>query len=108
MTVATRRQKIEEMLLSEPNDVFLRYSLAMELSKEGLLDQSLGLLRELSDGTPRYVPAFFRAAQLLAEHDDFDSARTFLREGIEEARAQGDQHAAAEMGEMLSDLGAAG
>ncbi len=31
----TRREKIEAMLADEPRDVFLRYSLAMELDKEG-------------------------------------------------------------------------
>jgi hypothetical protein len=31
----SRREKIEAMLAEEPQDVFLRYSLAMELDKEG-------------------------------------------------------------------------
>ena len=51
------------------------------------------------------MPAFFRSAQLLADIDDIDGAREFLRVGIETARAQGDLHAAGEMSEMLSDLG---
>ena len=37
----TRREKIEAMLADEPNDSFLRYSLAMELDKEGRHDESL-------------------------------------------------------------------
>jgi hypothetical protein len=37
-----------------------------------------------------------------------DEARAALRQGIEQARAQGDLHAAGEMGELLASLGAAG
>ena len=31
----SRREKIEAMLAEDPGDTFLRYSLAMELDKEG-------------------------------------------------------------------------
>lgn len=103
-----RRQKIEAMLKDEPNDDFLRYSLAMEMASDGEIEKSLGLLDGLCKQTPAYVAAFFRSGQLLADENRVDSARSYLREGIEAARAQGDLHAAAEMGELLADLGAAG
>jgi hypothetical protein len=48
------------------------------------------------------------AAQQLAELDRLSEARSLLREGIDQARSQGDHHAAAEMSEFLSDLGALG
>jgi cytochrome c-type biogenesis protein CcmH/NrfG len=105
MTVSNRRQKIEQMLQVEPQDIFLRYSLAMEMSNEGHLEQALAILQELCKATPPYVPAFFRSAQMLSDADQVEPARSFLRDGIEAARAQGDLHAAAEMGEMLADLG---
>ncbi len=43
--MATRREKIEAMLVDEPNDTFLRYSLALELDKEGASERSIGLFR---------------------------------------------------------------
>lgn len=107
MTGLTRRQKIEAMLQDEPEDIFLRYSLALEMSSEGQLEDSLALLKQLCQEKPPYVPAYFRCAQLLADEQRTEEARSFLRDGIEVARAQGDLHAAAEMGEMLSDLGSA-
>jgi hypothetical protein len=45
------------------------------------------------------------AAQQLAELDQIEQARALLRDGIEEARTQNNLHAAAEMSELLSDLG---
>jgi predicted Zn-dependent protease len=104
----TRREKIEAMLTDEPRDVFLRYSLAMELAKEGDHDRSLAQLAELTRDEPPHVPAFFMAAQQLARLDRTNEARTYLREGIEAARAQGNAHAAGEMSEFLASLGAAG
>ncbi len=91
--------------MDEPQDIFLRYSLAMELCNEGATQQALDLLAQLAQADQPYVPAFFRSAQILADAGRVTEARDFLRDGIETARTQGDQHAAAEMGEMLADLG---
>lgn len=104
----SRRDKIEAMLQDEPSDTFLRYSLAMELRSEGDHDGSLLRLAELTRDSPPYVPAFFMAAQLLVDLERIDEARAYLRDGIEQARSQGNSHAAAEMSEMLSSLGSWG
>lgn len=101
----TRREKIEAMLLDEPQDTFLRYSLAMELDKEGDHEASLQQLRELQQSNPPYIPAYFMAGQQLARLQRIEEARAALREGIDAARAQGDAHAAGEMSEFLASLG---
>ncbi|TWU37196.1 tetratricopeptide repeat protein [Novipirellula artificiosorum] len=101
----SRREKIEAMLAEEPQDTFLRYSLAMELKNEQRYDESLSRLEQMTHDTPPYVPAFFMAAQTLADLDRVDEARTYLRAGIDEARKQGDHHAAAEMSDFLTSLG---
>jgi len=101
----SRREKIEAMLAEEPGDTFLRYSLAMELDKEGDNGASLAKFTELTRDQPPYVPAFFMASQQLARLGRMSEARDFLRTGIEAARAQGDLHAAGEMSEFLASLG---
>jgi len=92
------------MLAAEPSDLFLRYSLAMELDKEGQHDRSLSEVATLMNWEPPYVPAFFMAAQQLARLNRTDEARTALRSGIDAARAAGDAHAAGEMSEFLAAL----
>ncbi len=93
------------MLADDPHDQFLRYSLAMECDKEGDHERSLTEFAALQlDATP-YVPAFFMAAQQLARLERVPEARTSLREGIEQARRQGNGHAASEMSEFLVSLG---
>jgi thioredoxin-like negative regulator of GroEL len=105
MGQTSRRQQIEAMLQEDPQDTFLRYSLAMELQKEGAHDESLTRFAELMRERPPHVPAFFMAAKLLLKLHRVDEARAALREGIEVARAQGDHHASSEMSELLIALG---
>jgi hypothetical protein len=102
---ASRRARIEAMLADEPADQFLRYSLALELEKEHEHEASLGHLTSLQRDAAPYVPSFFMAAQQLTRLGRVDDARGVLRAGIEEARRQGDAHAAAEMSEFLVGLG---
>jgi len=106
--MSTRQEKIEAMLAEDPGDTFLRYSLAMELDKQGCHDVSLEKFAELARDVPPYVPAFFMAGQQLARLDRLSEARAILREGIEAARTQDNAHAAGEMSEFLASLGAEG
>ncbi len=106
--MTTRRSKIEAMLAADPEDTFLLYSLAMEEIKAGESKEGISRLERLTHADPPYVPAFFMAAQTLAAQGAIDRAREFLRRGIEQARAQGDAHAAGEMAELLASLGGYG
>ena len=100
-----RRAQIESMLQAEPDDLFLRYCLAVEMQADGEAENALTKFAELCRCEPPHVAAFFRRAQLLVELDRIEEARSVLRDGIDNARAQGDLHAAGEMSELLSDLG---
>ena len=104
----TRRQKIEAMLKDDPTDVFLRYSLALELASTDDWEAGLDILQDLARSSPPYVPAFHMAARQLVERGRVDDARRALREGIETARSQGETHAAGEMAELLMSLGDSG
>jgi len=101
----SRREKIEALLRDDPDDVFLRYSLALELLGGDEWATGLDILQTLSRETPPYVPAFHMAARHLVQRGRADDARRALREGIEVARGQGQTHAAGEMAELLMGLG---
>ncbi|MFO1062666.1 MAG: hypothetical protein U0892_02170 [Pirellulales bacterium] len=105
MSKNARRLQIEEMLKSEPEDRLLRYCLAIEMQADGEADAAVDQLGVLCRENPPHVAAFFKRAQILVELDQIEEARSVLRDGIEEARRQGDLHAAGEMSELLADLG---
>lgn len=100
-----RRDKILAMLNEDPEDGFLLYSLAMDHRGAGETESALEVFDRLIARETPHVPAYFMSAQMLAEDDRVDEARTRLRDGIEEARRQNDGHAAAEMSELLAGLG---
>lgn len=102
---SSRIEKIQAMLVDEPTDTFLRYSLAMEQEKIAEHEASEKGLRGLMADEPPYVPAFFMLGQHLAGRDRVNDARTVLRDGIEQARQQKNDHAAGEMSEFLAALG---
>ena len=105
MPETTRKEKLLEMLADAPEDLFLRYGLALEYHKEASHEESLQLLAELKAHDPPYVPAFFMAAQQLAQLGRISEAQTAAREGIGVAESQQDLHAAGEMREFLASLG---
>ena len=100
----SRLESIQQMLVDEPDDLFLRYALAMEYRKVGQVEESLAAFAPLMDNDPPHVPAFFMAAQLLVGTGQVGQARQFLVNGIRHAGIQGNEHAAAEMAELLASL----
>jgi predicted Zn-dependent protease len=95
---------LEEMLLADPNDTFLRYGLALEFAREGQPNEAVTRLRALIADRPDYVPAYFQAAQLLLKSTDAPSAAELLRAGIAAANAQSNTHAAEEMSALLGQI----
>ncbi len=104
MSQKSRREMIEQMLVAEPNDVFLRYSLGMEFAREERAAEAVIQLRALIADVPNYVPAYFQAAQILLKDGDTPAAAELLRAGIVAAQAQSDLHAAEEMSALLAQI----
>jgi hypothetical protein len=100
----SRREKLEAMLATEPDDPFLNYALALELAKGDERPAGLKRLAEMNVRFPDHVPAYFRRGQLLAEDGNVTAARDVLTDGLRAARRIGDDHAAAEMQELLNSL----
>lgn len=99
-----RREQLEEMLKSDPDDVFLQYALAMALAAEGDVAGGVARLQQLIAQHPEYVAAYFQRGQLLAREGDVAAAREVLAQGIAVAGRVGDQHAEMEMRGFLETL----
>lgn len=100
----TRREKLELMIQSSPEDQLLRYMLAMEFDKEGQPEKSLEHFQILMSVSHPYVPAFLMAGQLLTRIGRIDEAKRTYSDGIAEANSQGNSHASGEMSGFLSML----
>ena len=96
---------LTEILTANPDDTFARYGLALEYSKAGQTEQSLQEFKTLIQKNPDYTPAYFMAAQTLANASRIDEAKRMLVDGIASARRTGNTHAQSEMTAMLEELG---
>ena len=100
----TRRQKLEEFLLQNPNDAFSRYGVALECVREGDLAAAETHFRALIQTNPDYVPGYQMYAQALAQNERREEAKSILAQGIQAAIRQGNQHARTEMEGLLAEL----
>ena len=96
---------LSEIVTANPADSFARYGLAMEYSRAGQIEQALAEFKTLIEKNPDYTPAYFMAAQALANASRVDEAKRWLVDGISSARRTGNNHAQAEMTAMLEELG---
>jgi thioredoxin-like negative regulator of GroEL len=98
-------RQLEELLASDPDDVFLQYAVAIALISERQIEAGLVQFQTVIDRNPTYVPAYFQKGQALAEQSRVPEARAVLTQGIAVARQVGDRHAEAEMTEFLEAIG---
>jgi tetratricopeptide (TPR) repeat protein len=91
-------------LASDPDDVFLNFGLAMELAKTARYEESLARFARVIELDADYIVAYFQKAKTILRMGDREGTKQALAEGISRAAACGDQHAKAEMEQMLSTL----
>jgi predicted Zn-dependent protease len=101
----SRLEQLQALQNKEPDDAFVNFAIAMELSKAGRFQESLNQFDRVISLDPKYVAAHFQKARTLVTMGDEQAARAELHAGIAAAQACGDLHASGEMQEMLDGLG---
>lgn len=100
----SRREKIEEMLKTDPTDSFLLYSLAMEDMREESFDAAVAGFEKALAADEKHVASYFQMGQTLARMGEEEKAKAIIEQGIEVAKLVGDDHAAAEMVGFLDTI----
>ncbi|HNQ23505.1 MAG TPA: tetratricopeptide repeat protein [Phycisphaerae bacterium] len=101
----SRRARLEQMLQQQPQDPFLHYALAVELMKEGALDDALASLARVLELDEKYIAAYQLKSQALLKLRRKDEARAALSAGIAAARSVNNHHAADDLQRHLDGLG---
>jgi predicted Zn-dependent protease len=99
-----RISMLTEILTANPGDSLAHYGLAMEYSKAGQVEAAVREFKALIAENPDYTPAYFMAAQTLANASRIDEAKRMLVDGVSSARRTGNAHAQSEMTAMLEEL----
>ncbi|MBI3518195.1 MAG: tetratricopeptide repeat protein [Bacteroidetes bacterium] len=96
-----RKELIYDMLLKEPNDVFLNYALAMEhLSTNEFKEAELQFKKVLSID-PDYLPCYYQLGQVNEKLGSNEQAILFYQQGVALANKQGNKKALGELNEAL-------
>jgi len=103
-----RIETIRKLLEGSPDDVFLQYSLAMELASAGRHVEAVGAFRRCIEIDQNYLAAYVEAGKSLRSAGQIDAAREIFAEGMELAAMQGETHMRDHIQQQLDGLGAPG
>lgn len=97
-------EQLQSLLASSPDDPFLMYGLALEHAKAGRHDDAIDWFDRCLAIDPASCYAYYHKARSLESLARFDDAAATLRAGIEQAQAQHDAHAQAELTVFLEEF----
>lgn len=100
----SRREQLEQMLAVSPDDLFLKYALAMTLAGEGDDEAAAAKLAVINQAHPEHVSAWFQRGQILARIGEVEESREVIIAGIAAAQQAGNDHAEGEMRGFLDML----
>jgi Tfp pilus assembly protein PilF len=89
------------MLQTEPTDVFLNYSLAIEYLSETNFGLAEGQFLKVLNFQPDYIPVFYQLGKLYEQQNKSEKALEFYKRGLEFAKAQKNNKAVNEFGEAI-------
>lgn len=96
-----RKELIFDMLLKEPNDVFLNYALAMEHVSANELKEAETQLKKVLSINPSYLPCFYQLGQVAEKLNKTDDALVYYKQGVEFAKSQNNNKALGELNEAI-------
>jgi tetratricopeptide (TPR) repeat protein len=102
--MSDRLEQLRRLLDTDPTDAFCLYAIGMEYASLGEHEAAVAHLQQSLMADPQQPYACFQLARALAGLRRPAEAATAIEEGIEIAAGQGDEHAAAELHELKSEL----
>ena len=99
-----RIEKINEFLIDNPRDNFLRHALALEYIKLGDDLHAKDLLEAVLTDSPDYIGSYYHLAKLLEKLTLTAQAIEWYEKGMAAAKKANDQHAYNELQAAYEDL----
>jgi len=96
-----RKEMIFDMLVKDPNDVFLNYALAMEHLSTSDFIEAENQFKKVLTIKPDYLPCFYQLGQVNEKIGNNDIAISFYKQGIDLAKLQNNTKALGELNEAI-------
>lgn len=99
-----RVKKLKELLLAQPEDLFLLYALALEFMQAGQAPQALEYFKKIRNLDPSYLPLYYQMGKLLSRLQQKSEAIEILEAGLVLATEKKESRTLAEISNALSNL----
>ncbi len=96
-----RKELIFDMLLKEPNDVFLNYALAMEHLSANEFKEAETQFKKVLSINPEYLPCFYQLGQVNEKLGNNEIALQYYKQGVDFAKSQNNTKALGELNEAI-------
>lgn len=96
-----RIEALLSMLQTEPQDIFLNYSLGLEYSANNNFSLAEEQLKKTLGIKPDYIPAFFHLGKIYEQNKNVTEALACYKQGLEFAKEQKNNKAANELSEAI-------
>lgn len=94
---AERLQQLRDMLTEEPGDLFLRYAVALELKRQGDMEQAIAGLEDILREEPKHIASYYQLASMLGELGRSTEAMEVCEAGSMQCLVTGDRKARSEL-----------
>ncbi|MCO4291534.1 tetratricopeptide repeat protein [Solitalea sp. MAHUQ-68] len=98
----SRLEQLQQFLVNEPNDSFLKYAIATEYLKLNDTDQALSYFTDLVSTDENYVGTYYHLGKLYEKLNRKTDAEATYKKGLIIARKAGNMHAASELQQALN------
>lgn len=102
--MSERIEKLKSFLAQSPNDCFLNHALALEYVKLQQDDVARKLFEQNRAFDVNYIATYYHLGKLLERIGKSDEAISVYEEGMQVAKAAGDQHSYNELQGAYEDL----
>lgn len=99
-----RIEKLHELLQQMPGDNFLRHALALEYIKLDNDNEARTLFESILKDSPDYVGSYYHLGKLLERNGEAEAAIRWYEQGLQQAKAAGDNHSYNELLAAYEDL----
>ena len=95
--MSDRLELLKSMLEKSPKDSFLLFAIAKEYEGLGENKAALDFFMNLKKSQPDYVGLYYHLGKLYEKNDEVEKAFFTYKDGMEVAKAAGDQHSLSEL-----------
>lgn len=95
---------LANIIRKNPNDIFSKFALALELRKLNQVDKAQILFESVREQDPGYIGVYYQLGKLYQEKEHYSRALNTFKTGVQIAEEQGNGHTKSELIEAIEQL----